>query len=369
MLSKELIQALAFSMPVVCALVCVAMLLLDIYATKKNKEEKQLRLFMSLTFTVVALSWVGILLKAAFHSIFVCYFSIFFLTMMFNQIMIYHTIHIMTATDRQDRFSRLHLIVPVLLMAFSFTTDLIVPLHQKAAVIYGGGEGNRLFSILYVLMAVTAFIYYSLYPSLAFMRIRRYRRNIENYSADAQRNSLNWIVILQIFVLIIIPVQFAGFMLNMDFFLNIFFPTLAALLAFIYYPIFCYNLLSDNYVIIDTDDELPEHHAADIDPKRFIQYMREKKPYLNPHLRVTHVAYDLCTNRNYVSAFINHTYRMNFSRLINRYRLSELNRLRLSHDCKSNTNMELVLMAGFSSYRSYLRVKNREDKAKTLKAF
>jgi hypothetical protein len=60
---------------------------------------------------------------------------------------------------------------------------------------------------------------------------------------------------------------------------------------------------------------------------------------------------------------------MNFSRFINRCRLKELNRLRLSPDHKENTNMELVLMAGFSSYRSYLRVKNEEDRASVLKEF
>jgi len=367
---KELIQPLAFSMPTVCALVCLAMLLLDIYTAKKNKEERKLRLFLSLTFAVITLSWFGLVLFSAFHTAFVCYFSIFLLMMMFHQILIYQFIHFITATSRQDRFNRLHLIVPALMLAFSLVTDLTVPLHQKEAVIFGSGDGNRLFSILYTMTAVAAFIYYSFYPSLAFLRIRRYRRSIENYSADTQRNSLNWIVILQIFTLILIPVPFFGLLLHVELFTKMVFSILAALYAFIYYPIFCYNLLSDNYVLIDPDDEnLPDNHTVEIDLRRFIQYIREEKPYLNPHLRITHVALDLCTNRNYVSAFINHTYGVNFSSLINRYRLRELNRLRLSPDHKENTNMELVLMAGFSSYRSYLRAKNREDKAKTLKAF
>jgi hypothetical protein len=55
---------------------------------------------------------------------------------------------------------------------------------------------------------------------------------------------------------------------------------------------------------------------------------------------------------------------------INRYRLKELDRLRLSPaDRAENSNPDLVLIAGFSSYRSYLRVKSEEDKAKVLKAF
>ena len=52
---------------------------------------------------------------------------------------------------------------------------------------------------------------------------------------------------------------------------------------------------------------------------------------------------------------------MNFCRLINRCRLMALDRLRVSPANAGKTNMELVLMAGFSGYRNYLRVKKEED--------
>ena len=368
-MSKELIQALAFSAPAVCALVCLAMLLLDIFITKNSREERQLRLFLSATFVVVVLSWMGMIFKVAFHTTFVCYFSVFLLTLMFNQILIYRFVHILTEIRRNDSFSRLHLVAPILLTAVSLFSDLTVTLQQKEAVIYGDGEGNRLFLILYALMGVAFFIYYTLYPILGYLRIRRYRCNIENYSADLQRNSLNWFVVMQILTTLIIPVPFAGLLFNVDFFSDVFFAIQGALLAFFVYPMFCYNLLSDNYVIIAPEDEDLPRHTVEIDPKRFIQYMRDKTPYLNPHLRITHVAADLHTNRNYVSTFINCTFGMNFSRFINRYRLKELHRLRLSPDHKDNTNMELVLLAGFSSYRCYLRAKKEENRASLLKEF
>ena len=60
---------------------------------------------------------------------------------------------------------------------------------------------------------------------------------------------------------------------------------------------------------------------------------------------------------------------MNFSRLINRYRLQELERLRLLPSNSEKNNIELVLMAGFSNYRSYLRVKQEEDRLALLKMF
>jgi AraC-like DNA-binding protein len=371
MKGDNVIQALAFSAPAVCALVCLAMLILDIFYTEKNREEKQLRLFLSLTFTVAALCWLGLVLQVANHRAFACYSSVFLLTLMLDQILIYRFVHIITATGRNDRFSRLHFILPVLLTTVSVVTDLIVPFEQQETVIYGGSYsgGNSWFVILYSLTGVLFVVYNSLYPALGLLRIRRYSRSIADYSADAQRTSLNWLRIMQVLTLITIPIPLVGLLFDIDVFSNFYFSIQGVLPSFFVYPILCYNLLSDNYVIIMPDDENRMGNAAEIDPKRFARYLRDKKPYLNPQLRITDIATGLCTNRNYVSEFINREYGMNFSRLINRCRLKELDRLRFSPDHRENTNLELVLMAGFSSYRSYLRVKSREDKARVLKAF
>ncbi|MFR1292096.1 MAG: hypothetical protein ACLSB7_07775 [Parabacteroides distasonis] len=46
-----------------------------------------------------------------------------------------------------------------------------------------------------------------------------------------------------------------------------------------------------------------------------------------------------------------------------------LDRLRVSPANAGKTNMELVLMAGFSGYRNYLRVKKEEDRLALLKVF
>jgi AraC-like DNA-binding protein len=366
-MSRELIQALVFSAPAVCALVCLAMLILDIFYAEKNREEKQLRLFLSLTFTVATLCWLGLVLQVIHHRAFVCYSTIFLLTLMLDQILIYRFVHIITAIGRNDRFSRLHYVLPVLLTAVSAVTDLIVSFEWQEAVIYS--EGNGWPAALYSLTGVVFIVYNSLYPTLGLLRIRRYSRRIEDYSADAQRTSLNWLRLMLALTLITIPVPLAGLLFDVDIFSNFYFSMQGVLPAFFTYPILCYNLLSDNYVIILPNDENQTDSAAETDPKRFVRYLHDKKPYLNPQLRITDVAADLCTNRNYVSTFINRTYEMNFSRLINRCRLKELNRLRHSPDHEENTNMELVLKAGFSSYRSYLRVKREEDKASVLKEF
>jgi AraC-like DNA-binding protein len=345
-------------------------MLLDVLYSKKNRQEKSLRLFLSFTFMVAGLLWLCLSLQAIDHRMFVRCFAVFTLMLMLDQILIFRFVHIITAVGRHARFSRLHFVMPVLLTAVSTIITLTVPVDRKMEVVYGGGEGDSRFAALYLLTNIVFVIYNILYPILGILRICRYRRNIVNYSADAQRTSLNWLLLMQALTLVTIPIPIAGLLLNIDVFANSWLSVQGVLPTFFVYPILCYNLLSDNYVIIapDGEESLPDN-AAVIDSKRFVRYLHDKKPFLNPQLRITDVASDLCTNRNYVSAFINREYGMNFSRFINRHRLKELDRLRLSPDHRNDANIDLVLSAGFSNYRNYLRVKSGEDKARESKAF
>ena len=75
---------------------------------------------------------------------------------------------------------------------------------------------------------------------------------------------------------------------------------------------------------------------------------------------------ELGTNRSYLSSFINSEYWMNFSGYINRQRLDELDRIRVAPENRKAAGIDLVLCAGFSSYRSYIRVKARDDASQTI---
>jgi AraC-like DNA-binding protein len=345
------------------------MMLLDAFRPDKNRQERQLRLFLSLTYTVGALCWMGLVLYTSNHRAFVYYHTVFLLTLMLDQVLIYRFVHIITATERNQRFNRLHFVLPAALTAISALSSLNTPFDQQMAAIYGESGGDSWFAAVYSATGVVFILYNTLYPLLGLWRICRYKRNIVDYSADVQRTSLNWLAVMQALTLLTVPVPLAGLLLGVDVFSGFWSSMQGTLPTFIVYPVLCYNLLSDNYVIIAPDDDTLPVKAVEIVPRRFSQYMREKKPYLNPKLRITDVAAGLNTNRNYVSAFINKEYGMNFSCFINRCRLEELDRMRLSPKNKDMTNMELVLGAGFSCYRSYLRVKSEEEESRVLKAF
>ena len=172
-------------------------------------------------------------------------------------------------------------------------------------------------------------------------------------------------------ILVTVPLPFAGLLIGVPVAAVSSLLLFGALAYFINYLILCFNLLNSNYLIIQPDalkNDSPSM-AASIDRKHFERYLRDKSPYLNPQLRITDLAAGLNTNRSYISEFISKEYQMNFCSLINRCRLNELDHLRLLPSNATKSNMDLVLMAGFSSYRSYLRAKKEEDKLALLKVF
>jgi len=287
---------------------------------------------------------------------------------MIDQILIYRFVYIFTSTDEEKHFSWLHFVVPVgLWTAFSVVAETIIPHEHKLEVVYSG-EGDSPYAILYALASIVAVVNHILYPTLGIVRILRYKRRIGDYYADVQTASLNWLVTVLILTLMTAPFPLTGLFMQVNILWNSWFSIQGTLPFFFVYPVLCYNLLSNNFVIIASDNKNPTGNSV-IDQIRFEQYLYDKKPFLNPRLRVMDVAYDLCTNRNYISTFINNTYGMNFNHLINSLRLKELDRLRLSPEHKDDTNMDLVLAAGFSCYRSYLRAKQAEYDISVLKIF
>ena len=370
MMNEKIIQALAFTIPAISAVACLAMMVLDVFRQKKNRQDKKLWLYLLCTYVVAALCWMGLTLQVINPRAFVHYQTLFLCTLMMDQVLIYLFVHLITVTEkRNSRFNRLHFVFPVLFTSVSAASALLIPFDRRMAVIYGGEDGSAWFAALYLTMNIVFIIYNVCYPVLGLLRIQHYRRNIMDFSADVQRISLNWLFIIQMLTLVTIPVPLASMLLNIDVFNHYLLSLQGVPVTFFVYPILCYNFLVGNYVIVSYNGEKLPYKVTNIDPAKFSHYLHEKKPYLNPELRITDVAFDMNSNRNYVSSFINKTYSMNFCQFFNYCRLQELDRLRILPQNSKYLGAELVLMAGFSSYRSYRRVKSEADKTNELKAF
>lgn len=381
MIDLKLIEALAFTAPVVCASACMFMMLMDASARRRNPQEKNLRLFLALTYFVTSLGWLGIVFYMVSPRIFACYYTVFLLALMLDQVMIYRFVSIITGTGERRKFNRLHLVIPLIFTILSVISDITVPLEQQKAVIFlkeSNGDSDTWFRILYAFTTLIFIVYNTLYPLLNLRNIRRYRRFIVNYSSDAYTALLGWLAVIQVLILITVPLPLAGLLAGVPGVAFSYVAWMGVLPYVVNYLILCYNLLNDNYLIIQPEDTVAVEDTAEdatakpvmiIDRKQFERYLHECKPYLDPNLRITDLAAELDTNRSSLSGFINKEYGMNFCRLINRLRLQELDRLLQLPVNAKKTNMDLVLMAGFSSYRSYLRAKTEEDKLSLLKVF
>lgn len=374
MISPNLTEAIAFSAPIVCALACMVMMLMNAGVHKRNSQEKRLRYFLALTYLVTSLGWLGMLFYSISPNVFAAYHTVFLLTLMLDQVMIFRFVSIITGTGEQRRFNRLHLMMPLFFTAVSLISDFTFSIDQQTILIYSGrieSGSNMWFRMIYALTLIIFIVYNTLYPLLNLRNIRRYRKFVVNYSSDAYHTSLRWLFTVQVLILITVPLPFAGLLMGLSPEMSNFLAWLGAVPYFINYLILCYNLLNDNYLVIQPENSKENTLARNtaIDRKQFERYLRENKPYLNPNLRITDLAALLSTNRTYLSGFINKEYDMNFCRFINRYRLQELDRLRLLPSGVTKSNIDLVLAAGFSNYRSYLRVKNEEDSLTLLKVF
>lgn len=371
----QIITSLGFSLPMFTSLVCLIMLLMY-YRKSDAPVGRKLTRLMIFTYISAFFCWFGILLYALTYNGFVWFNTFFFLFLMIDQVLLYHVVFTITGTGTRRKFYAINYIIPVVLTLAMGVWSLLTPYEVQYYIVESRGENaegylwySRFFS-----STVPIFIIYNiLYPLLGLYRIRNYRREVVNYSADEQRASARWLYQLIFLIWLTLPIAAGTLFIHKSEYLQSGLIVIGAFLPIFQYLMICYNLISDNYVIIQppTKQEVEsgkKKHTA-VNRKQFERYISTKKPYLNPKLKITDVSEQLATNRSYLSAFINREYGVNFSRYINRLRLGELDRLRSSPAHTGNTNMDLVLMAGFSSYRSYLRVKEEEDRSRLLKVF
>ena len=79
MIDANLVEAFAFTAPIVCALACMMMMLMDARAREHDAGERNLRLFLAMTYLVTSLGWLGMVLYTVSTSAFARYYSVFLL--------------------------------------------------------------------------------------------------------------------------------------------------------------------------------------------------------------------------------------------------------------------------------------------------
>ena len=115
-------------------------------------------------------------------------------------------------------------------------------------------------------------------------------------------------------------------------------------------------------------ETVPDEHTPTVAPapeeqttvliSKIDDIVRERELFTNPALTIQDLANAVSSNRSYVSAAINHTYGVNFSAYINRFRVEEAKRVlaQKRHASDKQAIAEAIALSGFNSDQTFYRV-------------
>ena len=359
-------------LPIQTAIICM-LLLLRLWRRGESQLGSKPVILAVAAFAASALGWGAIVLYIAAPTLYVILqVPIMWLFMGVN-VLYYRFIYEITKTDPGEKFSLWHYGLPTLIALIYLVWSLFVPFGIQRFLVESKGEivdGYEAYSWFSTSKPLLFSLFLIVYTVITIIRARHFSRAVINYSADEGRMSLSWLYKI-LYPLLGMALLAATLVLFSNKTLTSTPVIIIPLFFFIFRDVMLtHNILLDNFVVIATEpcgEQQPEDAPCPSlvpitreDIRRLESYMRRAKPYLKPKLKITDITTDLGTNRTSLSRLINRTYGMNFSRFINRYRMEELERLQADSKNAGVPELDLIARAGFSDWRGYVRVKNRE---------
>jgi len=297
--------------------------------------------------------------------------GIFPLLLLFGPLLYLYVNSLSVENFRLKPFMLLHLI-PLILVGIHRTIVSPVPI---------GGPTNSALNPMYFYNK----IYYSLivlslltYWIFSLKLIVNHRKNIPNHFSNyTSKNSLGWLISVLTIFLIFFVIDFAmsfisrvlGFEIGRFSFLSL------NLTIFTFIMIFfginqsvIYNTPrvvkeepdnSENQEAKYLRSSLNEKQTEEL-TKMVFQYLKNKKPYLNPDYSLQMMAEDLNISRHKLSEAINNGQKKNFYKLINEYRVEEVKEMLVNSAFSHYTVLGIGLECGFNSKTSFNRIFKEE---------
>ncbi|WP_294477931.1 hypothetical protein [uncultured Bacteroides sp.] len=374
MILKEFLQYIGFCAPIISSMGCGIMLIIYRRTQGKTEESTLYRLLIAY-FLTISLMWACAMTYVFFPMLYVRINICFYLGLFWGQVVFYQFVYTLTRVPGEKAFSKIHYIIPLVIVSIFAIWSAFVPFETQVYLVTSRGKtapGYEAYSRLFTSRLIFRGIWNILYTILAWWRLLAYRRMITDYSANADRSSLSWVQLLLLISFSLVPPSVLSAIFSKQVLISSLLLLIPQLLLVVQHAIVCYNMAVGNFIVInypedditgtqeEKEPEIETEIEPEIDRKIFEKHIYEHRPYLNPDLRITDLMQFFHTNRTYLSRFINREYNMNFSRYINTLRLRELERLRNDSSRSHLPDEELVFLAGFSNYRSYLRVHKME---------
>ena len=358
----DLFMLISFAAPLSSSLTCMILLIVRYYEKDRYGQTKHNKLLI-LYFLILSLL-CALVLSNLFHLFsrngWTC--VIFMFSSMYTVVVFYHIIFLIMSTQERPRIARIHYIMPfIVMLIYSYVfygTPLCVFANPTPSNFFSI-DIRSLHTIAFTSKYWIWFLYKVIYSLFVLKQLFIYKKHIINYSAEQDRTSMKWLMWIIYINMAFIPLTILQLTLNKH---HVLIPSLVYitnLMIMFQSVILFYNMFINNYIIIPLDSKKVNLAALSLSSKinkeLFEEYITNKKPYLNPELRITDMILPLGTNRTYLSKFINNTYGMSFSSYINNCRIKELERFQSDPKMSIHTHEDLVIMAGFTSYRGYKR--------------
>ncbi len=288
MIDHELGRAIAFSLPSVCAIVCLALTALDV-GRAKHPVLRRIYCRMIETYSIVALVWLGLVLHAIAHEAFVWFIPLFVPLIMVGYVFFYRLICVITDTGEKAHCrsvsGAVYFIAPVFAAIVLLVRMLTVSPEAHIETIYHGHGG-----LILPCLMVICLTYSLLCLILGVIELKRYRNRMKGRAANSHRTALIRLFWAAICEIVVLPVPILGLLLGFRPFIDGGLVWIVAVLpSFTIYLVLCGNILSDNYMIVESDS--CEDHSSDgksrPSRRRIEQYMETVKPYLDPAFRIS----------------------------------------------------------------------------------
>jgi AraC-like DNA-binding protein len=230
---------------------------------------------------------------------------------------------------------------------------------------------NKIYFSLLVLSLLTYWIF-------SLKLILRHRKNIPNHFSNyTSKNSLDWLVSVLTLFLVLFVIDFSmsfitrvlGFEIGRFSFLSLNLTIFTFIMIF--FGINQSVIYNKQRVVKEEPDNSENQEArylrSSLNEKQMeeltntvFQYLKNKKPYLNPDYSLQMMAEDLNISRHKLSEAINNGQKKNFYKLINEFRVEEVKEMLVNPAFSHYTVLGIGLECGFNSKTSFNRIFKEE---------
>lgn len=347
-------------------------------------EEKKLKWIVLFYLLISGLGWFVTFSYEFYPVLFVWLNVACLFTYVSASIFFYRIIRFLTRLGVKENFSVLHYVLPAALVGVMLVWSVLVPFDVQLEIVTGKArvipEGYRAFTLFFTSKPLLRVGFGLVYYILAIRVLRQYYKRAKG--KRVMKRPTQWVLFL---VGISIASLFSSVLPTLmprDEILQSVWTLIVALSIAGQHLLLSYHIICRDYIpYILTHNkmktakrnrrvwlangemiEVPfRQRKGTLNRIIFEKYIQKEKPYLKPSYKITDMVEAIDVNRSMLSNFINSTYGVNYSRFMNRLRIEELERL---HDMPGNEKKplcELVVSAGFKSYRNYLRAFSIEE--------